>query len=288
MIRPARLVPARFKLERRKALKTRIMFTAGLLLMLALSQPLSQTVAGQQLRPDLVVRNIESIEDYKVVAVVSNFGKANSGSCFLRLEIIDDAHPKTVLKTLFTSVPSLQPAKFFVATFDTSPQKARGNRIQLLVDSSNGVQESNEYNNRLVDKSTVNKSDTDEAQLPSGTNLRPDLAIIRVAGAPGNKKAIRVRVANLGNAASLPCTLTLEIFESNDFNNRVEIMDKGVPALEPRHGEWILIEVETEFELSNAKNRITALRPFRLTVDSKNENPESNEKNNRMQFHVAP
>ena len=264
------------------------MFAASMLLMLALSQPLSQTAAGQQMRPDLVVRNIESIEDYKVVAVVSNFGKADSGPCFLQLKIIDDAHPKTVFKTIYTSVPLLQPGKFFVATFDTSPQKARGHRIQLLVDSSNGVQESNEYDNRLLDRSTVSKSENDEAQLPSGTNIRPDLTIIRVAGTPGNKKAIRVRVANLGNAASLPCTLTLEIFESNDFNNRVEIMDKAVPALAPRHAEWILIEVETEFELSNAKNRITPLRPFRLTVDSKNENPESNENNNRMQFHVAP
>ena len=36
-------------------MKTRIILTAGMFLMLALSQPLSQTAAGQQLRPDLVV-----------------------------------------------------------------------------------------------------------------------------------------------------------------------------------------------------------------------------------------
>lgn len=65
-------------------------------------------------------------------------------------------------------------------------------------------------------------------------------------------------------------------------------MDKAVPALEPRHAEWVLVEVNTEFELYKTKNKITPLRPFRLTVDSKNDNPESNENNNRMQFHVVP
>ncbi len=124
--------------------------------------------------------------------------------------------------------------------------------------------------------------------LPSGTNIRPDLYVRRIAGTPGSLNKLRVQVANKGNTDSLPCTLTITIYQSNAFdeNALVEYMDVKVPAIGPGKGQWVLVEVEKEFEKSDAKNRVTPLLPFELKIDSKDDNPESNEKNNVARYRV--
>jgi hypothetical protein len=270
-------------------MKTRTILTMSLLLVSLLSQhPSGARAAQQSPLPDLVIRSIVSIEDYKVVAVVSNFGKAASGICVVRLDIIDPNNPSHTLKTMEQAVPALAPGKYFEATFETSPQKARGNRIQLRVDPSNRVRESDEYNNRALDDSTAVKNPyATSGGFPKGTP--PDLVIRSIAGTPSRKSALRVAVANIGGSQpSAPCTLTIQIFKTNSFKEEdlVESKDFPVPALKQGETKWVLIEVEKEFEQSDNKNHVTPLMPFRLTVDSKNVVEESQKANNKASYPV--
>jgi hypothetical protein len=270
-------------------MKTRNILTMSLLLISLLSQQPSDARAAQPSPlPDLVIRKIVSIEDYKVVAVVSNFGKAASGVCVVRLDIIDPNNPSHTLKTMEMAVPALEPGKYFEATFETSPQKARGNRIQLRVDPSNRVRESDEYNNRALDDSTVVKNPyATPGGFPKGAP--PDLIIKSIAGTPSSKRALRVQVANVGSyQAAPPCTLTIQIFKTNSFDEKdlVESKDFPVPALKKGETKWLLIEVDKEFEQSDNKNEVTPLMAFRLTVDSKNVVEEPQKANNKASYPV--
>jgi hypothetical protein len=176
----------------KQKMKTRTMLALSLLLISILSQQASAARAVQVTPPlpDLVIRNIQSIEDYKVVAVVSNFGKAASGVCVITLDIIDPSQPTKKLKTMELAVPALDPGKFFIATFDTAPQKATHNRLQLWVDPSKRVRESDEYNNRKLDDSTV--TEDDKFKFPKlAQSALPDLIVKDIAGTPSSTQSLR-------------------------------------------------------------------------------------------------
>lgn len=195
-------------------MKTRNILTMSLLLISILSLRPSQAHAAQQkAMPDLVIRNIQSIEDYKVVAVVSNFGSAASGVCVFTLDISDPNNPKHILKAMELAVPALEPGQFFIATFETAPQKAKGHRLQFWVDRSGRVRESDEYNNRKLDVSTVVKSPfATSGGFPKGSPA--DLIIKSIAGTPSKDQVTPL----------MPFRLTVDsknvVEESQKANNK--------------------------------------------------------------------
>jgi hypothetical protein len=266
-------------------MKTRTVLASSLLLVALVSQQPSRARAAQEVTalPDLVIRNIKSIEDYKVVAVVSNFGKAASTVCVVTLDIIDPVvHTKT-LKTMELAVPPLEPGKFFIATFETAPQKARGNRLQLRVDPSKRVQESDEYNNRKLDDSTiVQPSVSTSGGFPKPG--APDLIVKSIAGTPSSKKSLRIEVANVGGVASEPCKGVLRIFSSPEISRKTQTEAKSfdVPALQPDETKWVLVEAASEFEQSDNQNRVTPLLTFMVEVDLMNVVKEYKENNNSL------
>ena len=125
----------------------------------------------------------------------------------------------------------------------------------------------------------------------SGSQLRPDLYVRQIKGTPGSETLLRIQIANKGNMASLPCSVMIDIFESNAFNNKKlrEYLELPVPAIDPGRTAWIVTEqIETSFVKSDAQSHVTPLLPFKLTVDSKDDNPEFNEKNNVVRYLVPP
>lgn len=265
-------------------MKTRTVLALSLLLAAFVSQR-PAPCAAQDLKtslPDLATRAAK-IEDYKVVAVVDNFGKTASGVCVIRLEIIDPNN-KAILKTMEVAVPPVAPGKPYYATFDTAPQKAKGNTLRFWIDPSDRVQESDEYNNRSVDATTVVKSSVSTSGgFPKSGD--PDLMIKAIAGTPSSRKSLRVEVVNIGGVASVPCRLTLSVFSSVEPSRKDQIEAKGfdVPALQSDETKWILVEAESEFEQSDNKNHVTPLLTFQLQIDPMNEvQKEVNKKNNSL------
>jgi hypothetical protein len=130
----------------------------------------------------------------------------------------------------------------------------------------------------------------DEANQVSGSQLRPELYVRQIKGTPGSETRLRVQIANRGNVASLPCTLTVDIFQSNAFNPKAmrESLDLPVPAIEPGRTAWVVTEqIETNFVRADARNNVTPVLPFRLTVDAKDDNPEFDERNNVVRYPVS-
>lgn len=130
----------------------------------------------------------------------------------------------------------------------------------------------------------------DEGNQVSGSQLRPDLYVRQIRGTAGSETEIRIQIANKGNVASLPCTLTIDIFESNAFNPKAmrESLDLPVPSIEAGKSVWVVTEqIETNFVKADAQLRVTPLLPFKLTVDPKDDNPEFDEKNNVVRYRVA-
>lgn len=136
----------------------------------------------------------------------------------------------------------------------------------------------------------ISASAQDEGGQVSGSQLRPDLYIRQLKGTPRSGTLLGIQIANKGNVESLPCTLTIDIYESNAFDKNAmrEYLDMKVPAIEPGRTAWVVTEqIETDFVKSDARNHVTPLLPFILTVDSKNDNPEFDKKNNVVHYRAA-
>lgn len=105
--------------------------------------------------------------------------------------------------------------------------------------------------------------------------LKPDLKLmptVQVLNPQPNICAadLKVSVQNQGNMTSKPCTLKVQVI---DYHNNVkQVKEVAVPALAPSATQWFTVSVNvgSPVEYANAK----------FTVDSDNQNVESNEGNN--------
>lgn len=130
--------------------------------------------------------------------------------------------------------------------------------------------------NRQYKSNQVSLSDfenpEDNNNSPAG---KPDLKVRQFLFPPSTDKALRVQIANYGNAEAQPSVLRLTVRKINGIavGRETEIQ---VPGIAPGKAEWVLINVEQILPKNVALKDTT----FKLTIDATKLIIESDETNN--------
>jgi hypothetical protein len=103
----------------------------------------------------------------------------------------------------------------------------------------------------------------------------PDLRVRQFLFPPGNDKALRVQIANHGNANAGSCVLRLTVrkIKGTPVGRTTEIT---VPALDAMKTDWLVVDCTSILPKDVALKDTT----FKLNVDVTNVVAESNEGNN--------
>jgi len=114
--------------------------------------------------------------------------------------------------------------------------------------------------------------------LPARTHARapmPDLWVRQYQFAPTNDKAVRVQVANRGDAASTACRLEITIRKING-NAVGRTLYRVIQPIQPGQGDWVLVDAKSILP-NNVSLKDTT---FKLIADARNQVSESDETNN--------
>ncbi|MDT4895201.1 MAG: hypothetical protein QOH25_278 [Acidobacteriota bacterium] len=114
--------------------------------------------------------------------------------------------------------------------------------------------------------------------LPARTHApanMPDLWVRQYQFAPTNDKAVRVQVANKGNAASTACRLEITIRKINGTPVGRTLF-RVIQPIQPGQGDWVLVDAKSILPNNVSLNDTT----FKLIADAKNQVSESDETNN--------
>lgn len=106
---------------------------------------------------------------------------------------------------------------------------------------------------------------------------QPDLSIKKFLFPPTNDKALRVHVANTGNAASTPCVLRLTVRKINGVavGRVTEIKLLPIP---PGKDKWVVIDAKSILPNNVSLESTT----FKLNADAAETVAESDEGNNEI------
>jgi hypothetical protein len=114
--------------------------------------------------------------------------------------------------------------------------------------------------------------------LTAGTSappVAPDLWVRQYQFVPNNDKAVRVQVANKGDAASAACRLELTVRKINGAAVGRTLF-RVIQVIQPGQGDWVLVDATSILP----KNVSLASTTFKLIADDKNQVNESDENNN--------
>jgi hypothetical protein len=103
----------------------------------------------------------------------------------------------------------------------------------------------------------------------------PDLWVRQYQFAPTNDKAVRVQVANRGDAASTACRLEITIRKING-NAVGRTLYRVIQPIQPGQGDWVLVDAKNILP-NNVSLKDTT---FKLIADARNQVSESDETNN--------
>ncbi len=103
----------------------------------------------------------------------------------------------------------------------------------------------------------------------------PDLWVRQYQFVPNNDKAVRVQVANKGNAANAACRLELTVRKINGAAVGRTLF-RVIQVIQPGQGDWVLVDATSILP----KNVSLESTTFKLIADAKNQVNELDETNN--------
>ena len=103
----------------------------------------------------------------------------------------------------------------------------------------------------------------------------PDLWVRQYEFVPNNNKAVRVQVANKGNAPNAACRLELTVRKINGVA-AARTLFRVIQVIQPGQGDWVLVDAKSILPNNVSLESTT----FKLIADAKNQVNESDETNN--------
>jgi hypothetical protein len=129
----------------------------------------------------------------------------------------------------------------------------------------------------VTQKSAGGRSAEESNSSPKIKPAQPDLIIKQFLFPPTNDKALRVQVANQGNAASGACRLILTVRKINGtaVGRQTHV---NIPALAPGKTVWLVIDAKSILPVNVSLKSTT----FKLNADATGIVAESDETNNEV------